>query len=243
MTLGKNLTIWKIVALVLLVACFVMLFLPWISTKALYNTETFNVFSTAASNYGSFWSVMLIIFAILFILCFFLAIFGILSDRSTLALPVGILAFLMFFFCIFQMAFINSEVKSQASALMMSALGGAYGSGVGMMLSSAIEVHVGVGAWLFFFFGLAVVGLLIVDRVTQGRKPVDFGDFSLAGASIPSVSLGGWTCPTCGVSLSGSQKFCVQCGTPKPEAPRCPGCGKLIKPGMAFCTNCGTRLG
>ena len=244
MTFGKNLTIFKIIALVLIVACFVMLFLPWLTVKtSIYSAgASYNVFKTGLDGKASsFWSVMLVILAILFILAMYLGVFGILTDRSTLVLPIAVLAFLMFFLAVFQRAFAMSVLTKAATAAMYS-LGAANAAMYASGLVTSLTIHVGAGAWLFFFLGLAAVGLVLVDNYTARRPLVNVDDFKLSGVSMPNVSLGGWNCPRCGAALSGSQKFCTQCGTPKPEAPRCPGCGKPVKPGAAFCPSCGTRL-
>ena len=52
---------------------------------------------------------------------------------------------------------------------------------------------------------------------------------------------GGWTC-SCGAVNTG--KFCMECGKPKPEAPKgrfCTNCGAQLAPGAKFCPECGTK--
>lgn len=52
----------------------------------------------------------------------------------------------------------------------------------------------------------------------------------------------GWTC-TCGAVNTG--KFCSECGSKKPEAPKkkfCPECGNEVQEGTKFCPECGTKL-
>lgn len=52
---------------------------------------------------------------------------------------------------------------------------------------------------------------------------------------------GGWTC-SCGAVNTG--KFCSECGTPKPEAPKkrfCGNCGAQLSEGQKFCPECGTK--
>ncbi len=60
-----------------------------------------------------------------------------------------------------------------------------------------------------------------------------------APAAQPKVSVGGWTCPTCGKS-DNTGKFCSECGTKKPEDQSwfCPECGH--KNTGKFCPECGT---
>lgn len=56
-----------------------------------------------------------------------------------------------------------------------------------------------------------------------------------------SASTGGWTC-TCGAVNTG--KFCSECGTKKPEAPKkrfCTNCGAELNDNAKFCPECGTK--
>ncbi len=52
---------------------------------------------------------------------------------------------------------------------------------------------------------------------------------------------GGWTC-SCGAVNTG--KFCSECGSKKPEAPKkrfCTNCGSALSEGAKFCPECGTK--
>ena len=52
---------------------------------------------------------------------------------------------------------------------------------------------------------------------------------------------GGWTC-SCGAVNTG--KFCSECGSPKPAAPKkrfCGNCGAQLTEGQKFCPECGTK--
>ncbi|MCS7459178.1 SPFH domain-containing protein [Paenibacillus doosanensis] len=49
-------------------------------------------------------------------------------------------------------------------------------------------------------------------------------------------------CGGCGHSLKATDKFCPECGTPRPERRFCPECGSAAVPGAKFCSSCGTKL-
>ena len=52
---------------------------------------------------------------------------------------------------------------------------------------------------------------------------------------------GGWTCE-CGAVNNG--KFCMECGKPRPEAPKkrfCTNCGAELNPNAKFCPECGSK--
>ncbi len=230
----KPLTLFKIIALVLVGLCFVMLFLPWLTVSAMGMSESANVFGTGIEGeVSSFWSVFLVIFAILAIIAVLLAVFGILTDRNLLALPLAALAVFMFLFAFFQVLHVKGELKSQL---------GEYAS----YMSGLVKIHVGVGAWLFLLFGLGAFGVLFYEDRTLGRNTLDASQLDLGAVSMPKVNLGGkggWTCPGCGAKNGAGQNFCTGCGTKKPEPARCPNCGAFAKPGELFCSTCGTRLG
>ncbi len=54
---------------------------------------------------------------------------------------------------------------------------------------------------------------------------------------------GGWVC-SCGAANTG--KFCSECGTKKPDAPKkkfCSNCGNELNEGAKFCPECGNKIG
>jgi hypothetical protein len=183
-----------------------------------------NAFKTGLGGYyTSFWSVMLIICSILFILCAGLAVFGLVTERNLLVLPVAVLAVGMFFLALFQLIFIDSSL------------------------------HMTYGSWFFLVFGIGAYVFALLDDLGAGRKPFDFGRLGFVSkpkapkAPVyyppqPQQPVAGWQCPACGAYQGMEQNFCDRCGTRKPEAPRCPACGTPAKPGEMFCANCGTKL-
>lgn len=56
----------------------------------------------------------------------------------------------------------------------------------------------------------------------------------------------GVKCPNCGATITG--KFCMECGTKRPEEPvapeekHCPNCGAVVSPDAKFCMECGNQL-
>lgn len=62
-------------------------------------------------------------------------------------------------------------------------------------------------------------------------------------ATTAPAADGQWTC-ACGAV--NSSKFCTECGSKKPEAPKkkfCPECGSEVQEGTKFCCECGAKLG
>ena len=214
----KPLSLFKIIALVLVALCFIMMFLPWITMSAFGYSESANLFKISGE--GCFWTVMLVVFEILFFPAMALAVFGILTDRNVFVLPLSALAVIMFLFDVFTAFWAKGQAYGMAS------------------------VHAGVGAWLFLLFGLGACGVLFYEDYSQGKNFFDFSSIKSAGAAMPKVNLGaigGWACPNCGAKNGNGQNFCSTCGAKKPEPRRCATCGATLKPGEVFCSNCGTR--
>lgn len=239
----KPLSLFKIIALVLVALCFIMMFLPWITVKASVMGQSLfdeGISLFTVSGRGSFWTVLLLlIFVILFFPAMALAVFGILKDRNNFALPVSALAVIMFLFDVFACFWAKGKANELIGeyAEYIEYMGGEY-------MGGSIGVHVGVGAWLFLLFGLGACGLLFYEDYSQGKNFFDFSSFKSTGFSVPKVNLGaigGWTCPSCGAKNGSGQNFCTSCGTKKPEPRRCSNCGATLKPGEVFCSNCGTR--
>ena len=220
----KNITLMRAIAMVLVCICLVLLFVAWIGeSERLYGvriTLGFNAFQTGVGgNYTSFWSVMLIISAILFILLAGLAIFGLVTERNILVLPVALVALVMFFLALFQLIFIDSGL------------------------------HLQIGLYFFLLCGLGAYAAALLDDLGAGRKPFDLSRIGFSSKPkapkapryAPQVAAG-WQCPSCGAFQGAGQNFCDRCGTRKPEPPRCPGCGRPVQPGEMFCANCGTKV-
>ncbi|MBR3473709.1 MAG: zinc ribbon domain-containing protein [Oscillospiraceae bacterium] len=234
----KPLTLFKLIALVLVVLCFVMMFLPWITTSVSgmgQNESTsfdlFEINKNAFNGESCFWIVLLKIFMILFFLAILAAVFGILTDQSAFVLPVSVLAVLMFLCDMFTAFWAKGKVDD---------LMGGYSS---YLKDFGIQygVHVGIGCWLFLLFGLAAFGVLFFESVAADSSPRE-PSFRSAGAARPRRSRGGWTCPNCGTALRDDQNFCTSCGTRKPQPLVCPNCGKTASGGSAFCSDCGSPL-
>ena len=161
----RSLSLFKIIALVLVALCLIMLFLPWLTASisgfGSSGSEGYNAIKTSAAGEqfstetGSFWSVMLVIFAILAILAILLAVYGILTGRNNYVLPLACLAVLMFLFAFFQVLHVKAELGEYAAL---------------------VKIHIGVGGWLFLLFGLGACGVLFYEDYSQGNN---FFEFSL----------------------------------------------------------------
>lgn len=223
----RTLSVFKLISLGLLLVCFVMTFLPWITTRMGMGDLKLTENLYGASGGRCFWGVMLAICTLLFFLALVLAAAGIILDRSLWALPVSALGFTMFLLDLFTVLWL----KGYYARIM----GGEFFS------SDAFSVHVGIGAWLFLFFVLNIYGLLFLEDRLNKRSSFGREQFRLSD-STPRRSKNDWTCPNCGELVYAEMKFCESCGAGKPEPPRCPACGILVKSDEAFCSNCGTRL-
>ena len=219
----KQITLFKAISLAMIVTCFFTIFMNWLGASMMGMHAGANMFGTSFkgwTNGTSFWSVMLIINAILLILLAGLAIFGLLKDKNSLVLPFAVVGFISFFLAVFQKAFL----------------------GVGS------DMHVGLGAWLMLFLSLLAFGFAALDNLAAGKPVLSLEDFGIHPGAFQinrggmGGGIGGWTCPSCGARQGAAQRFCDRCGTQKPEPPRCPACGALAKPGELFCSNCGSRI-
>ena len=169
----RSLSLFKIIALVLVALCLIMLFLPWLTASisgfGSSGSEGYNAIKTSAAGEqfntetGSFWSVMLVILAIVAILAILLAVYGILTERNNYVLPLACLAVLMFLFAFFQVLHVKGMMKAEM---------GEYAA----LVSNMVKIHIGVGGWLFLLFGLGACGVLFYEDYSQGNN---FFDFSL----------------------------------------------------------------
>ena len=79
-------------------------------------------------------------------------------------------------------------------------------------------------------------------QTPQPQQPMQQAPVQQAPQAVAGVgTAGGWTC-ACGATNNG--KFCSECGSKKPEAPKkrfCTNCGKELNDGQKFCPECGTK--
>ncbi len=217
----KTITLYRAISLALILACLLTLLMPWLGMFLYGYSVGIGVMKTGVEgSFTSFWSVMLIINAILFLLFAALAIFGLIRDVKLLTLPLAALGLIMFFLALFQKIFISHNGYN------------------------LIDIHLGAGPWLLLPLSLLACAASLLDNIAAGKKPVDLNEIHSLGIKLPAktVRAAGWTCPTCGAAQQADMRFCDRCGTKKPEPPRCPNCGKLYQPGEAFCAECGTKL-
>ena len=119
--------------------------------------------------------------------------------------------------------------SAQADA-MRTAAGNAGGAAVGFMGLNMAGQSGGVNAAQLYQMGQQ-------PGFQNAAAPQNAG-FQNAAPRTPSGD--SWTCPKCGNTTSG--KFCMHCGTKKPEAAAgwtCPKCG-TVNTGK-FCTECGEK--
>lgn len=61
------------------------------------------------------------------------------------------------------------------------------------------------------------------------------------GAGGPGAGGAPVACGQCGSNLQPEQKFCPQCGTPRPQKRFCSECGAALADNAKFCSSCGTK--
>ncbi|MBB6732205.1 SPFH domain-containing protein [Cohnella zeiphila] len=61
-------------------------------------------------------------------------------------------------------------------------------------------------------------------------------------AASADAAAGTVPCGQCGTALLPSQKFCPECGTPRPQKRFCAECGEALADSAKFCPNCGTKV-
>ena len=104
------------------------------------------------------------------------------------------------------------------------------GSGANFMnMGVGLGVGAGVAGTVTNMFGNAMGGQQAQPQ--QAEQPQ------------PKQSAGAAVCANCGAELPANAKFCMTCGTPRPQASFCPECGTKVEAGAKFCMNCGTKLG
>lgn len=206
----KSISLFKAICLALVLVCFLALFMPWLSQAIGLGTRSVvGLFSIGfRGRFVSFWSVMLIINAILFILLAGLALFGLLTEKGGLVFPAALVAVLLFFLAFFQNLYI----------------------GRGMRL--------GLGPWLMLLLGLGIPGLILLDNAAAKKPLLSLADFGLKGGApqeskgswvCPTCGVKQSNamkfcdrcgtkkpepprCPACGELVHPGEAFCANCG-------------------------------
>ena len=117
---------------------------------------------------------------------------------------------------------------------------GAYAAGQAMIGAGQGMAAHGMGD------GLAGAGAGMAVGVGMGNMMAGQFNQGMMGAPPPppaSISAGGVlvTCGACQFKQAAG-KFCSNCGTGLPQAPKnCTGCGTMLTVGAKFCANCGTK--
>ncbi|GAB6989672.1 SPFH domain-containing protein [Paenibacillus pini] len=95
--------------------------------------------------------------------------------------------------------------------------------------------------------GLAGAGASIGAGMAMGQmfnqamntKPMD--QASPISPKTSATSEETQPCASCGQDLKPNDKFCNECGTPRPENKFCSECGSSLAPNVKFCSNCGNK--
>jgi membrane protease subunit (stomatin/prohibitin family) len=120
---------------------------------------------------------------------------------------------------------LDQYMKFQAAEALRDAAnnpeGGAAGTGVGL----------GAGMAMGQIFGQAM------NQAAANPAPTPAAPATPAPAATESTQ----PCSSCGHGLKPNEKFCPECGTPRPEKKFCSECGGTLEPGMKFCPSCGNK--
>jgi membrane protease subunit (stomatin/prohibitin family) len=77
------------------------------------------------------------------------------------------------------------------------------------------------------------------NGANEGSTPADGGGAG-AGANEAGANMGSVSC-SCGFELQPGQKFCPECGSPRPQKRFCSQCGETLGGNARFCSGCGAK--
>lgn len=234
----KTNPIFRVLAIVLILASLGMVALPWLSVSAYGYTETesyldlISEFVDTIDDSGFDFiteNTQSLLFAIATILLVITAILSIILAACGVR-GGGIPFFVSSLLCAGYFIYAVSEANRQ----------------MGMNL-----VHIGIGAILCAVFALIAMILLFIPDNTA--RPATAGAYGGGYAPVPP-RVSTWTCPKCGTILADRERFCPNCGNsravtpapnpgPAPAVQRCASCGATLEKGASFCPNCGSPVG
>ncbi len=230
----KTNPIFRILAIVLILASLGMVALPWLSVSAYGYTETesyldlISEFVDTIDDSGFDFiteNTQSLLFAIATILLVITAILSIILAACGVR-GGGIPFFVSSLLCVGYFIYAVSEANHQ----------------LGMNI-----VHIGIGAILCAVFALVAMILLFIPDNTA--RPAVAGGYAPVPPRVTT-----WTCPNCGTILADRERFCPNCGNsravtpasnpgPAPTVQRCASCGATLEKGASFCPNCGSPVG
>ncbi|MET3846093.1 SPFH domain-containing protein [Paenibacillus sp. OAE614] len=86
-------------------------------------------------------------------------------------------------------------------------------------------------------------GMAMGQMFNQAMKPsADAVEPQPAAPAHPASPVDTEPCAQCGHELKASEKFCPECGTPRPEKKFCTECGGSLSSTMKFCPSCGNKV-
>lgn len=167
------------------------------------------------------------------------ALICIFTDHKGGIFPYVLLAALSLTGTLLLRGLLNDTIEQEASANLQQ-----FGADllVNMLGVDLRIVHMGIAAYLCPLLGLGAFLLMFIRKKRKASaKPVPAPERKTAPTPAPAKEQG-WVCPRCGSKCGEGTKFCVNCGTKRPETRHCTGCGAALPQGAAFCPACGTRV-
>ena len=227
----KTNPIFRILAIVLILASLGMVALPWISLSNYGNSE-YETYYQIGKDFLDLISshqtiddgVLAPLFGVAAILIVITAILGFILAALRVrwgGVPYFVASLLNLGYFMYLMTYINDQARMNLA-------------------------HLEIGAILCPAFALIAMILLFIPDNTA--RPVSAGAYG--GGYAPAPRAATWTCPGCGTILADRERFCPNCGKARavtaPAAPavqRCAACGSTLEKGASFCPNCGSPVG
>ena len=228
----KTHPIFRILAIVLILASLGMVALPWISLSNYGNSE-YETYYQIGKDFLDLISshrtiddgVLAPLFGVAAILIVITAILGFILAALRVrwgGVPYFVASLLNLGYFIYLMTYINDQARMNLA-------------------------HLEIGAILCPAFALIAMILLFIPDNTA--RPAVAGGYAPVPPRVTT-----WTCPNCGTILADRERFCPNCGNsravtpasnpgPAPTVQRCASCGATLEKGASFCPNCGSPVG
>lgn len=188
-------------------------------------SSTVDTIRTAASAVGTARTVLLILLIVTLALAA-LAVICALTDHRLGAIPYVVFALILLLVFVLLIAAGNKSLEENFDSLNLG------------IPTDVLALRIGLGAILCPLLALLGFVTLFIP-----------GDAEKTAAAPSRGPVNSWKCPNCGAVRPADQRFCLNCGTRRPEPPasrpapgwKCPTCGAQLKPDQHFCLYCGTK--